>query len=289
LTQKLAVMDLNSRYANVRLKSSSLCRVRNRQFGRGIGSWEINPAARSYDYRKNPKRGFWPWPFAWDEGEGDRTRAWWLDAHRGYFARQATREGFELDGDILTVFERFEVVWPLDVAVVLPLPSGNEVIEGAQVVTRTPRRQHAAWNIKHSFELCTLAISRVKGACEMNACFCCQPHLSRTCQTAAIAETWQPPPMGMAPGFGPDMKIPTDIFAKFAIAFTPPANEQEVSLLFRRRVAGMSLPVLRIENIRLTRQLRSVNKKLFLDGVKVGHLDRQTYFIGSASRHAPLI
>jgi uncharacterized protein YhfF len=54
--------------------------------------------------------------FAWDEGEGDRTRDWWLDAHRRYFARQATREGFEIDDEILTVFEHFEVVWPLDVA-----------------------------------------------------------------------------------------------------------------------------------------------------------------------------
>jgi hypothetical protein len=43
-------------------------------------------------------------------------RDWWLDAHRRYFARQATREGFEIDDEILTVFERFEVVWPLDVA-----------------------------------------------------------------------------------------------------------------------------------------------------------------------------
>jgi uncharacterized protein YhfF len=54
--------------------------------------------------------------FAWDEGEGDRTRDWWLDAHRRYFGRQASREGFELDDDILTVFERFEIVWPLDIA-----------------------------------------------------------------------------------------------------------------------------------------------------------------------------
>jgi uncharacterized protein YhfF len=46
--------------------------------------------------------------FAWDEGEGDRTRNWWLDAHRRYFARQASRERFELDDDILAVFERFE-------------------------------------------------------------------------------------------------------------------------------------------------------------------------------------
>jgi len=46
--------------------------------------------------------------FAWDEGEGDRTRDWWLAAHRRYFGRQATREGFEFDDNILTVFERFE-------------------------------------------------------------------------------------------------------------------------------------------------------------------------------------
>jgi len=54
--------------------------------------------------------------FAWDEGEGDDTREWWLAAHRRSFARQAAREGFHLKGDPLVVFERFEVVWPLDVA-----------------------------------------------------------------------------------------------------------------------------------------------------------------------------
>ena len=53
---------------------------------------------------------------AWVEGEGDRKGNWWLGAHRRDFARQARREGFQLDDDILTVFERFEVVWPLVVA-----------------------------------------------------------------------------------------------------------------------------------------------------------------------------
>jgi len=53
--------------------------------------------------------------FAWDEGEGDRTRADWLDGHRRYFARQAEREGFVFNDDIQTVFERFTVVWPPDV------------------------------------------------------------------------------------------------------------------------------------------------------------------------------
>src|SRR5207237_7965575 len=31
--------------------------------------------------------------FAWDEGEGDRMREWWLDAHRRYFARQGAERG----------------------------------------------------------------------------------------------------------------------------------------------------------------------------------------------------
>ena len=49
-------------------------------------------------------------------GEGDRTRDWSMAAHRRYFGRQASREGFQFDDDILTVFERFDVVWPLDIA-----------------------------------------------------------------------------------------------------------------------------------------------------------------------------
>ena len=34
--------------------------------------------------------------------------------YRRYFGRQASLEGFEIDDEILTVFERFEFVWPLD-------------------------------------------------------------------------------------------------------------------------------------------------------------------------------
>lgn len=48
--------------------------------------------------------------FAWDEGEGDRTRAWWLEAHLAYFRRSAQREGRELEADPQVVFERFELV-----------------------------------------------------------------------------------------------------------------------------------------------------------------------------------
>ena len=36
---------------------------------------------------------------AWDEGEGegDRTHAWWLDAHRRFFVRQGERDGSPFD------------------------------------------------------------------------------------------------------------------------------------------------------------------------------------------------
>jgi uncharacterized protein YhfF len=54
--------------------------------------------------------------FAWDEGEGDRTRASWLNGHRRYLARQARRDGFTIDDQIPTVFERFKIVWPIDAA-----------------------------------------------------------------------------------------------------------------------------------------------------------------------------
>ena len=50
--------------------------------------------------------------FAWDEGEGDRTRARWLDAHTRFFNRQCTAMGLTFSDDIGVVFERFELVWP---------------------------------------------------------------------------------------------------------------------------------------------------------------------------------
>ncbi len=54
--------------------------------------------------------------FAFDEGEGDRTLAWWLDAHRDYFARRAAREGFHMHDRIEVILERFAVVWPPEYA-----------------------------------------------------------------------------------------------------------------------------------------------------------------------------
>jgi uncharacterized protein YhfF len=54
--------------------------------------------------------------FAWDEGEGDRTRDWWLNAHRQYYSEQAERKKLPFDDGLETVFERFAVVWPPDAA-----------------------------------------------------------------------------------------------------------------------------------------------------------------------------
>ena len=54
--------------------------------------------------------------FAWDEGEGERTREWWLAAHRRFFGRCAEAQGFQMHDEIETVFERFAVVWPAEIA-----------------------------------------------------------------------------------------------------------------------------------------------------------------------------
>lgn len=49
--------------------------------------------------------------FAWDEGEGDRTRRYWLDAHTRFFERYLPTLGIEFDPDMPTVFERFELLY----------------------------------------------------------------------------------------------------------------------------------------------------------------------------------
>jgi uncharacterized protein YhfF len=50
--------------------------------------------------------------FAWDEGEGDRTRRDWLALHVAYFTRRAASEGCAFDESMPAVFERFTLVWP---------------------------------------------------------------------------------------------------------------------------------------------------------------------------------
>lgn len=46
--------------------------------------------------------------YAWDEGEGDRSLAFWRQAHIDFFAQS----GHTLQDDTLVVLERFELVWP---------------------------------------------------------------------------------------------------------------------------------------------------------------------------------
>jgi uncharacterized protein YhfF len=50
--------------------------------------------------------------FAWDEGEGDRSLAYWIDAHRDFFTRHLEQQGRTFDDSMLVVLERFELVWP---------------------------------------------------------------------------------------------------------------------------------------------------------------------------------
>src|SRR5262245_15506985 len=49
--------------------------------------------------------------FAWDEGEGDRTRASWLAEHEAFFRRYLPTVGVDFDPEMATVFERFDVVY----------------------------------------------------------------------------------------------------------------------------------------------------------------------------------
>lgn len=49
--------------------------------------------------------------FASDEGEGERTREWWLAAHESFFRRYLPTVGVGFDPAMATVFERFEVLF----------------------------------------------------------------------------------------------------------------------------------------------------------------------------------
>lgn len=58
--------------------------------------------------------------FAWTEGEGDRSLAWWVAAHIDYFQREAEREGTTFDVGDDAVFHRFNRVWPLPASALAP-------------------------------------------------------------------------------------------------------------------------------------------------------------------------
>lgn len=49
--------------------------------------------------------------FAFDEGEGDRTLAYWRDAHQHFFGRVCARIGRTFSEDMLVLCERFRLVY----------------------------------------------------------------------------------------------------------------------------------------------------------------------------------
>lgn len=54
--------------------------------------------------------------FAFDEGEGDRTRESWVQEHGAYWRRVAAASGLDFGEHSEVVFERFSVVWPPEYA-----------------------------------------------------------------------------------------------------------------------------------------------------------------------------
>jgi len=73
---------------------------------------------RTTDIRIGPVDGV-DEQFAYDEGEGDRTRDDWLVAHRRYFERLVARRDIPAPEGVdalACVFERFVVVWPPELA-----------------------------------------------------------------------------------------------------------------------------------------------------------------------------
>jgi uncharacterized protein YhfF/RimJ/RimL family protein N-acetyltransferase len=66
--------------------------------------------------------------FAWDEGEGDRTLADWLDGHRRYFRRECAAAAVPYADDMQVQLERFELLYPFDRA--LATPDGPRIVPG---------------------------------------------------------------------------------------------------------------------------------------------------------------
>lgn len=52
--------------------------------------------------------------FAFDEGEGDRSLGGWIQSHEAYFRRRCNDLAIPWNRRIPVVFERFEVVWPIE-------------------------------------------------------------------------------------------------------------------------------------------------------------------------------
>lgn len=102
------------------------------------GSGRPRAVLRSTELRLGPLHSV-DEPFAWDEGEGDRTLASWLDGHRRYFARECERIGVPFSDDLEVCFERFRVVWPPEVADADPAATPAGGATAAEVEEPTPR------------------------------------------------------------------------------------------------------------------------------------------------------
>ena len=63
--------------------------------------------------------------FAWDEGEGDRSIDYWIDAHTRAFQRHLPSIGVGFEPELPTVFERFDVVYRED------SDAGNSNVDGS--------------------------------------------------------------------------------------------------------------------------------------------------------------
>ena len=67
--------------------------------------------------------------FAWDEGEGDRTLADWMDGHRRFFVRECGGLGIPFRDDLPVVLERFELLYPFEQAL-HPVNCGPRIVPG---------------------------------------------------------------------------------------------------------------------------------------------------------------
>jgi uncharacterized protein YhfF len=91
-------------------RDEPLPRVGDRCLVAGGNGWPL-AIVRTTDVRVGPLSSVDD-RFAWDEGEGDRTRAWWLDAHTRFFTRQCAAMGLTFGDGTGVVSGRFELVWP---------------------------------------------------------------------------------------------------------------------------------------------------------------------------------
>jgi uncharacterized protein YhfF len=73
------------------------------------GAGRARAVLRTTEIRIGPLRSV-DESFAWDEGEGDRTREWWLAAHGDFFRRFLPTIGVDFDPEMSMVFERFDVL-----------------------------------------------------------------------------------------------------------------------------------------------------------------------------------